>query len=78
MLHTPERPRAARRDPDGSRRKFDGIWQQIRAECNRQDAEAQAAAIAIAAPDADTESDPSGRLPKVIAACERDRLAGWP
>ena len=73
-MATSRTKRAARRDPDGSPGKFDRVWQQIRTEDSRQNAEEQAAAIAIAECN---HADPEMTLARVQEARQRDRAVRW-
>lgn len=64
-MQTPtEMKRAARRAPDGSPSKFDGIWNRIRAEFNREEAAEQIKSAPIEHP-----------LPMRRLLLECDRLA---
>ena len=69
MHHPPQTARAARRDPDGSR-KIDHLWQAIKAEVNRDAAEEQLKSAALGGPDQDADA-----LPLVREARARDRIA---
>ena len=62
-------PKAARRDPDGSR-KFDHVWQAIKHEVSRERAAEQLKSIAITRGRA---TAPERLLPRVAEAIERDR-----
>lgn len=70
-MHHSRTPRADRFAPGGSRSKFDGVWDRIRGELNRQNA------IAISRPDDDPDAGANGRLPLVSAARVRDQWARY-